>query len=235
MNTVLFDLDGTLLQMEMDRFMQLYMTSLTKAFQPHMNPELFQSLLWKGTKKMLENPGKTITNEKVFYEAFFEEYADRQELIDVFDHFYETAFEKTQQATSSDEYMIQAVKLLGEKGYRLAVATNPLFPLKAVERRIQWAGLSPQQFELITSFETMHSCKPNIAFYREVIEALGVDPWDALMVGNDAYEDVIAGRLGIHTYLVTNCLIQKDQTACEPDYRGSSFDFLQFTERLPFL
>jgi FMN phosphatase YigB (HAD superfamily) len=131
--------------------------------------------------------------------------------------------------------MIQAVKLLEKKNYRLVVATNPLFPLKAVEQRIQWAGLSPTQFELITSFETMHSCKPNIAFYREVLDALGIEPQDALMVGNDAYEDLIAGNLGIHTYLVTNCLIQKDQTACEPDYEGSSSDFLRFTEKLPIV
>jgi len=124
---------------------------------------------------------------------------------------------------------------LKSKGYRLAVATNPLFPLQAVERRIQWAGLSTDHFEMITSFETMHACKPNPAFYQEVLEQLEIKPQDALMVGNDAQEDLAAGTLGICTYLVTDCLLQSDSSSYEPDHQGTSADFLEYAKALPDL
>ena len=41
-----------------------------------------------------------------------------------------------------NKYIHKSIELLKDKGYNLVVATNPLFPLKAILHRIQWAGLS---------------------------------------------------------------------------------------------
>lgn len=71
MNTILFDLDGTLLTMDTDQFMKLYMEALTQAFIPHMEPSLFQARLWEGTKKMLKNNNEKKSNEMVFLNHFF--------------------------------------------------------------------------------------------------------------------------------------------------------------------
>ncbi|MDW7670888.1 MAG: HAD family hydrolase [Bacillota bacterium] len=236
MNTILFDLDGTLLTMNTDLFMHYYMKSLTETFLPIMDPADFQKRLWEGTRLMLKNTGGNETNEAVFYRSFFKNMGtDHESVINAFDQFYETSFEKARAATASNEYMVDAVKCLKTKGYRLAVATNPLFPIRAVKRRIHWAGLSPTDFELITSFETMHACKPNPAFYQEVLEQLNVQPHEAMMVGNDAREDLAAGGLGIQTYLVTDCLLQAESSPFTPDHQGSSLDFLQYIISLPEL
>ncbi|MEN1761936.1 HAD family hydrolase [Anoxynatronum sibiricum] len=234
--TILFDLDGTLLPMDQERFMKYYLKALTGHFRQYMPPEVFQKLLWKGTHEMLNNRGGSETNEATFYRAFFEAYKEkRSEMIQTFEQFYETDFEQAKEATGTDSQMIKAVHVLQNKGYRMAVATNPLFPLQAVEKRIGWAGLSPDQFEFITSFETMHACKPHVAFYQEVLDILQTEPASTIMVGNDAHEDLSAGKLGMQTYLVTNCLLQADKQAMTPDYHGTTEDFLDFVGTLPSL
>ncbi len=236
MNTILFDLDGTLLTMNTEQFMKLYMESLIKAFTPHMDPDRFQARLWEGTKLMLINNDERKSNERVFYDSFFNGMEDRKELlVHVFGDFYQTGFNLAKAATEQNDHMVTSVKKLKDKGYRLAVATNPLFPIQAVEQRIAWAGLNASDFELITSFETMHACKPNPMFYQQVLDRLSVAPEEVLMVGNDAKEDLAAGHLGVATYLVTDCLIKDDQQHFIPDHQGSSLDFLHYVEQLPSL
>ncbi len=234
MNTILFDLDGTLLSMDTDKFMQVYVKAITEAFSPHIDPEVFLQLLWAGTRKMLENPGDGQSNEAVFYRTFFRGMEEQKDqLIRVFQSFYQNEFDQAKSATALNEDMVEAVSVLKGKGYCLAVATNPLFPLQAVERRLHWAGLLPEDFKLITSFETMHACKPNPLFYQEVLGMLEIPPQEALMVGNDALEDLVAGELGISTYLVTDCLLQAGSYRYTPDYQGTSADFLNFAKAMP--
>ena len=79
----------------------------------------------------------------------------------------------------------------------------------ATASRIRWAGLTPEDFELITTYENIGCCKPNPAYYQEILRRLGAEPGDCLMVGNDTGEDMIAETLGIKTFLLTDCLINK--------------------------
>ena len=236
MNTILFDLDGTLLPMDQEKFMELYLRLLTTHFLPYMPPDLFRNRLFEGTDRMLKNEGCEVSNEKVFYETFFRDHEENAEkMMEAFFAFYENDFDQVQSSTRRNESMIHAVETLRSKGYQLAVATNPLFPLMAVKKRIRWAGLLPEHFQLITSFESMHACKPNPDFYAEVLQMLGAKPQQTLMVGNDAREDLAAGTLGIRTYLVTDCLLQENRMINKPDHQGSSDDFLVFVQKLPAL
>jgi FMN phosphatase YigB (HAD superfamily) len=90
------------------------------------------------------------------------------------------------------------------------LATNPLFPAVATESRIRWAGLSPEDFELYTTFENSRYCKPNLAYYEDILATLSVSGEECVMVGNDVEEDMIAERLGMKTFLLTDCLINKN-------------------------
>lgn len=102
------------------------------------------------------------------------------------------------------------VALCRQNGLRTALATNPIFPSVATESRIRWAGLQPQAFELYTTYENTGFCKPNPAYYRDIAERLDVAPQACLMVGNDVDEDMAARRLGMQVFLLTDCLINKD-------------------------
>ena len=103
------------------------------------------------------------------------------------------------------------MRAIKERGLRVALATNPIFPAVATESRIRWAGLKPEEFELYTTYETIGYCKPNPAYYREVAARLSVDPTQCLMVGNDVSEDMEAAvQTGMKVFLLTDCLINRE-------------------------
>ena len=77
--------------------------------------------------------------------------------------------------------------------------------------RIRWAGLEPEDFELVTTYEDSPYCKPNPDYYRYVLARLGASPEESLMTGNDLGEDVrAAGLAGIRGFLLTDCLINRE-------------------------
>ena len=76
MNTVLFDLDGTLLPMNMDDFMDTYFKALESRFETlGFDPEKIKKCLWAGTKAMVANEGY-ITNEECFWNVFEKYFSD---------------------------------------------------------------------------------------------------------------------------------------------------------------
>ena len=91
----------------------------------------------------------------------------------------------------------------------MVLATNPLFPAIATHSRIRWAGLNPDDFEHITTYENSSYCKPNPDYYREILSKLNLKPEECVMVGNDTVEDMIAETLGMKVFLLTDCLINK--------------------------
>jgi hypothetical protein len=89
------------------------------------------------------------------------------------------------------------------QGYRIAIATDPLFPRKATYERLRWAGLEPERFELISTFDNFHFTKTRPTYYAEVLGQLGWPDGPVLMVGNDALRDLVsANRLGLKTYFI---------------------------------
>ena len=222
----MFDLDGTLLPMDQDVFVGAYMKGLaaTAALLGYQ-PNSFVKGVMTGTVAMVKNDGAQ-SNETVFWNAFAEIVGDRiKSQTDIFDEFYQTDFQKISEVCGCSPKAAEVVRTAKEKGFRVVLATNPLFPKIATESRIKWAGLNPEEFELLTSFETSYFCKPNLNYYREVCDTLNVSPEECLMVGNDAKEDMIAAQLGMKVFLLTDCMINKEGTDISV-YPNGSFDEL---------
>lgn len=208
--TIMFDLDGTLLPMDQDLFIKTYFGFLAKKVAPlGYDPEAFVNTIWAGTKAMIKNTGER-RNEEVFWEVFANNLGrPSRETLETFDEFYEKDFPKARSVCSFEPRAAETVKQLKEKGYRLVLATNPVFPLAATKHRIGWAGLSLEDFEWYTTYENACHCKPNPDYYRDLLEKLSVTPEECLMVGNDADEDMAAATLNMKVFLLTNCLINK--------------------------
>jgi len=234
LDTILFDLDGTLLPMDIAVFEKEYFKGLSNKFKDEMPFHQFYETIWKATKTMIENT-ELKTNETVFMEALqamighdkLSTYQSR------FMEFYLNDFDKVKQSCGISPTMIQSVQLLKEKGYNLVLATNPLFPRIAVEKRVVWAGLDCNDFSFITSFEESHFCKPQPLFYQEVLENIQKKPHQCLMVGNDTFEDLIAGHLNIPTYLIEDHKIEREH-ALQATHQGTSGDFFDFVKQLPY-
>ncbi len=235
MNTVLFDLDGTLLPMDMGLFTSIYFRELGEFFSDLINPEEMVSFVLTATVEMINNT-EDRSNEEVFTARFgrlIEGKGELDDFVQRFDKFYETVFIKTKDAVIETPVMRKCVEILRDKDYHLVIATNPIFPLKGIEHRIRWAGFEPSDFSYISYFEKNHYCKPQVKFYEEVLSDIGKKPEECLMVGNDVQEDVIAGKLGIETYLVTNQLIHRTGEEIKADHIGTYDDFYSFVQGLP--
>lgn len=231
--TILFDLDGTLLPMDQDTFAAAYVKGLTLAAEPAgYSPMILSSTIMAGTVAMVKNNGDK-TNEEAFWDTLERTYGESvKNDIHLFDEFYATDFQKVKDVCGFDPKAAELIKYIKEKGYRVALATNPLFPSVATESRIRWAGLNPDDFEIYTTFETSHYCKPNLDYYREVLNELQVSAEECLMIGNDVSEDIIAEQLGMKVFLLTDSLINKKGADISVYPHGDMDALFQFIDAL---
>lgn len=108
------------------------------------------------------------------------------------------------------------------------MATNPLFPKTATKARICWAGLNEDDFEFYTTYEDSYYCKPNSKYFDYVIKKLNVLPQECLMVGNDTSDDLPAQQVGSDVFLLTDCLINKQNIDITNLPHGGFDDLLSY-------
>ena len=202
--TLLLDLDDTLLETNMGAFIPAYFQALSKHLAKYVQPEKMLPALMKGTELMLASEDPTRTLQEVFEGYFYPQLGvPKEQLQHVIEQFYDEVFPSIGVVTKKREGAVDLVNWAFSQGYRVAIATDPLFPRKAVYHRIRWAGLDPERFELVSSFETFHFTKSHPAYYAEVLGQLGWPNEPVLMVGNDAEHDLKpAQSLGLKTYHV---------------------------------
>lgn len=230
---VLFDLDGTLLPMDQDVFVKYYFGLLSQKIAPlGYDPEAFCAAIWKGTKEMIKNTGEK-SNEEIFWETFTSLFGEKsREDEPHFDAFYREDFDKVSASCGKNERAAEVIALCRAKGLRIALATNPIFPAIATQKRVAWAGLSVNDFELITTYENSHSCKPNPAYYQEILRKLNVKAENCLMVGNDVTEDMVAETLGMKVFLLTDCIINKNSADISRYPSGGYEELIAFINNL---
>ena len=235
MDTILFDLDGTLLPMDQSIFVKCYMGELAERFAPlGFDRQIFQEALVAATMAQVNNTSEH-TNEEVFWQVFGGLTSpDIRKYEPAFRAYYATDYQQLSRLVRSGGKAGEAVALLRKKGYQLVLATNPLFPQAAVWPRIQWAGLCPEDFVWITTFENSRRCKPNPDYFRELLDKLGKNPADCMMVGNDVRDDIVpSSALGIRNYLITDFLIHRGCQDLSRWPHGSFEEFLTFAAGLP--
>jgi FMN phosphatase YigB (HAD superfamily) len=204
--TLLLDLDDTLLNTNMDTFIPAYFQALSGALADKVAPQVMLPALMGGTKAMLVNKDPALTLREVFDAHFFPRLAmDRSVLQERIDQFYDEEFPKLGSLTTPIPEAVCLVDWAFEQGHRVVIATNPLFPLKAIQHRLRWAGLPPEKypFALVTSYEKMHFTKEMVAYYPEMLGQLGWPDDPAVMVGDDIEREVKPTRaIGLPVYWV---------------------------------
>ena len=207
--TLLLDLDDTLLETNMGAFVPAYFQALSKHLAEYVQPEKMLPALKKGTELMLASEDPSRTLQEVFEAYFYPKLGvPKEQLAYLIEQFYDEIFPSIGSVTRKREGAVELVDWAFATGYRVAIATDPLFPRKAVYHRLRWAGLDPERFELVSSFETFHFTKSHPAYFAEVLGRLGWPNQPVLMVGNDVERDLKpAQTLGLKTYHV------KDESA----------------------
>ena len=230
---VLFDLDGTLLPMDQDLFVKGYISTMAAHLLPHgYDPKALIQALSLGTEAMYKNDGSK-TNEECFWDIFNQIFhRDCREDMPVFEDYYRTGFQTVKEKCGFCAESAAVIQTVKDKGLLPVLATNPLLPAIATCSRVRWAGLRPEDFSLITTYENAHFCKPSPAYYQEILDVLGLSPAECLMVGNDAAEDLAAMELGIPCFLLTDCLINRNGRDIRNVPQGSFAQLIDFIEKL---
>lgn len=202
--TLLLDIDDTLLINPMDTFIPAYLGALSNHLKDHADPQqLIQQLLF-ATSEMSKNLRPDCTLKEIFDSIFYPALGwDEGELRPLIDQFYTEQFPNLKPLTKPRPGAIQLVEEALKRDYQLAIATNPLFPKTAIVQRLDWAGLSPEDypFEIIPSYETFHYAKPHPAFLAELLAELGWPDQPGIMIGDNVEHDIpTALDLGIPMY-----------------------------------
>lgn len=202
MQGILFDLDGTLLDIDLEAFLGRYFYALEAAVEGRFEGVDFLPALTAATQAMMvPHPGET--NQQ----AFDRDLLARTGIVmgehwPVFERFYLEDFPSLIGPSKPAKGGRRAVETALGLGLKVAVATNPIFPMVAIRHRLRWAGLDDLDLPLVTSYELMHATKPLPAYFRETSAMLGVDPPRCLMVGDDPMLDLAAADVGMRTYYV---------------------------------
>lgn len=216
---LLFDLDGTLLPIDLDFFFQDYLSALSARFATTIKPPVFQEKLLASTMAMVKSDDPNLTNEEVFWQDFPARIGLSRSYLepifrDFYDHEYRSLGNNLPPAGPVRTLLTSAL----EQGFTVTIATNPIFPSYALLERLSWINCHDLPYLLVTSMEKMHFCKPNPKYYQEILDLLGLKAEECMMIGNDVEEDMVAALVGMKTCLVTDRLISRRKSKIKPDY-----------------
>jgi len=234
MNTVLFDLDGTLLQMDQRAFVEAYFGEIVKKFGPKgYDGKKLISVIWEGTRAMIKNDG-SMMNDECFWRIFDHHYGEgaSEDAIE-FDRFYANEFNNVAHLSDPAPLAVACVRALKEKGYTVILATSPVFPEVATRSRLRWIGLEYEDFDWVTTYANSSYCKPNLKYFEETIGRLGKQADECLMIGNDVAEDMCAEQLGMEVFLLHPYIINAENADVSKFRQGDLEALYQFICELP--
>ncbi len=232
---ILFDLDGTLLPMHEPTFVDCFYHALVEYVAPDgASPKQVGEVLQGSLMHVIGNDGSR-TNRQAYidyYDAYY--HATGLKIsIENMEEFYANEFDsKVKASCGCDPEAADLIGYIQSTGTPMVVATNPFFPRVATHARIRWAGLAPDDFTEITTYENYHYCKPNLSYYKELFDRTGLDPRRCLMVGNNVDEDMIASTLGCDTFLILRNLINKKNADISVYKQGTLGDLHRYLKNM---
>jgi len=232
--TLLFDLDDTLLGNDMDRFVPPYFKSFATHVAGHVNPQMFVKNLQAGVAAMIANDDPRRTLEQVFGAAFYPGLDVTPEtFMPLAESYYVEKYPALKAETQTVVAAREVIQWALAHDYKVVIATNALFPRSAILQRLDWAGVSADEFpySLITTLEFMHFAKPHPEYFAEILALVDSRPEECLMVGNDWEQDIApAAALGLHTFWVS-ATGTPTQNHAHPVGIGALADFLKWVSQ----
>src|SRR6478672_13865108 len=130
--TLLFDLDGTLLDTNLAAFTPAYFRALSQHMANHASPNAMLGALIAGVNLMMESADSTRTLQQVFDADFYPKLdVPRDAMVELIEDFYDNVFPSLAQYARLKPDAVPLIDWALSRGYRIAIATDPLFPRKA--------------------------------------------------------------------------------------------------------
>jgi FMN phosphatase YigB (HAD superfamily) len=200
--TLLFDLDGTLVDMRRRGLEFRFMLRAFRRFYPAIRPWRFRRAFWQAANR-LQVHGTDRTNYEVFLETLgAHSRVDMAALDRIVREFLRHDFSHLSDRFVPISGARETLELARRLEYRIVLATNPVWPLDAVLARLRAGGLADFTFDFISHSEVMTCCKPDPRYYRELLHRLQARGEECLMIGNDPRKDLPAKDANIGTFLI---------------------------------
>ncbi|MHA1945708.1 MAG: HAD family hydrolase [Candidatus Hodarchaeales archaeon] len=204
-STLLFDLDNTLIMFDERAFIPIYGRHVHAYFNEEIpSYEKFMKLFLQSTHMMLQKGPEGFTNNEKFAANFAPKVnLSNEEILKRFFHFYENGFDALKDIISPAPKAQELIRF-ASKHFNIVAATNPLFPAIATEKRLLWGGIGSVDIPWleVTSADNYSTAKPYLEYYKELLTNINKTPSECLMIGNDKVNDMVAGQLGIKTFLI---------------------------------
>jgi FMN phosphatase YigB (HAD superfamily) len=201
LEAVLFDLDGTLLDLDGEAFLDAYVDHLAAVWGED-DPATFRQVLMASALAIFR-PHPGATNGEVLRAQLAahlrlprSEVERRLELAD------RLAPARLRLSYRPRREAARSVRFCLRLGLRVVVATTPIYSPEVVSLRLRWARLERVPWALVTHADNMHTCKPQPEYFTEIAERLGLPPAACLVVGDDPLQDGPAAQAGMQTFIL---------------------------------
>ncbi|PLX82912.1 MAG: hypothetical protein C0616_01010 [Desulfuromonas sp.] len=234
-NTLLFDLDGTLLQVPMERFIPAYLEGMAYHLGFNARAEIiaFARSVRGVIHAMLARREADSTNEDFFLQGIEAATGiDGERVRNSLAAFCADGLNDLEGFVAPAPFLSSLLAKVRERRLELALATNPVFPMELIRARMNWGGLTEDDFVLITSYENTRYCKPQPGYFEQLLDTLQRRPEECLMIGNDTEHDLAAAECGIATFLLDTWMIDRCNGDFSADFRGSHDDLLSLLDRV---
>ena len=231
---ILFDLDGTLLRVQMDHFIPRYVERLAAYCAPHVKPRRFTSAMLDAIRQLIIEEGDgQVSNEQRLFALLKKQLGIAETLVlESLAHYAEHHLDELQHLVHPIPLAQQIVNDCHRRAIPMVLATNPVFPRFMIEARMAWAELDLGLFRHLTSYENSRYCKPQAGYFAEIAALINVPPERCLMVGNDSSHDLAAAAVGMQTFLVDTWLVERNEKRWPSHYRGDHLALQRFLEGL---
>ncbi len=224
---VFFDLDGTLIDVDMHRFVPSYLLRLTEQMSDQVDPARATRTLHHAVAAMFANTDAGKTLECILLDVLQSELAlSPGAYAASLERFYRKDLESLRHLVAGHPLSPRLVEASLQRGWQVVLATNPIFPRALIDARIAWGDLDGGAFHHVTAYETAHFCKPNPGFFEEILDRLRIPAAACLMIGNDTLHDLAACQVGMQTCLLTPWRIHRPEAHFKADWQGSHEELL---------
>lgn len=198
---VLLDLDETLIANPDGVFAAAFVQLADDALAPRLGVSTLCPALRRMMQRLTAERTQITNNLQLIHETLAESTQQPVELVSAaLQAFYAEDYPALARWVSPVSGAQTLIDCLSNQQIAVVIATNPVYPSTAIQQRIGWGALDVRRAALITDASVMHFAKPDPAYYAEIIARLGVEPDEALVIGDHPTNDIAsAQQVGLHT------------------------------------
>jgi FMN phosphatase YigB (HAD superfamily) len=187
---LMFDLDNTLLSIDVDEFVERYTRAAAARLVPE-DPERGWAVVTGASYRMLTDRAARESNrDRLLASLSAELGVDPLVLWPRLESVASEVLPALRTLATPIAGARETVLEARRRGLRIALATNPIYPRAVIVERMRWAGLSADDVDFVACLESCASTKPHAAYFTELAAALGLAVDECLMIGDDPDQDV---------------------------------------------